>query len=42
MLRTVQSPSGDCHPGASTIPLISKNFYLHRLQLSVNIRKISE
>jgi hypothetical protein len=28
----VQSPSGDCHPGASTIPLISKNFYLHRLQ----------
>src|SRR5262245_28495768 len=34
MLRTTQSPGGDCYPGADqVIQLISKSFYLHTLQL---------
>jgi hypothetical protein len=33
MLHTVQSPRGDYYPGAYINYLISKNFYLHTLQL---------
>jgi hypothetical protein len=33
-IRTMQSPLGDCYPGADqTICLTSKSFYLHRLHI---------